>query len=226
MPSSSSLASPRIALITGGDGDLASVLGPELEDNGYYVLRPGRNQLDVCHEHSVKDYFREVKQLDLLINNAGLRRDVPFVRMTEEDWEEVMEANLKGAFLCSKAATRIMVRQRHGHIVNIGSFSALSCPVGQANYAATKAGLIGLTQSLARELGPWNIRVNCLLPGWLETKFTKEVPPAIKEAVLAEHALGRFNTPLDAARTLVFLDSLFHVSGQVFQLDSRIARHL
>ena len=133
-----------------------------------------------------------------------------------------MGVNLDGAFRCCRAALKLMVKQRAGHIVNIGSFSALSGPVGQANYASAKAGLIGLTQSLALEYGNRNVRCNCVLPGFLETKMTRGVLEKHRPQVLAAHSLGRLNTPADAARFIVQLDGFAHVSGQVFQLDSRV----
>jgi 3-oxoacyl-[acyl-carrier protein] reductase len=142
--------------------------------------------------------------------------------MEESAWDAVLKINLRGAFLCSRAAAGLFASQNSGHIVNIGSYSALSGPAGQANYAAAKAGLIGFTRSLARELGPAGVRVNCVLPGWLETKFTSTVPEKHTDAALQEHVLGRFNTVEDAARFIVFLDSMKQVSGQVFQLDSRV----
>jgi 3-oxoacyl-[acyl-carrier protein] reductase len=160
------------------------------------------------------------------VNNAGIFRDAPLVKMTDEDFEAVLDVNLKGAFLCTQAALKLMSRQREGHIINIGSYSALSGPAGQANYAAAKAGLIALTQSTAKEYGPRNIRANCLLPGFLETKMTRHLleDAAWKESLLSQHTLGRLNTPQDAARFILMLHAMPAVSGQVFQLDSRIHR--
>ncbi|HRQ90474.1 MAG TPA: SDR family NAD(P)-dependent oxidoreductase, partial [Bacteroidia bacterium] len=136
---------------------------------------------------------------DILVNNAGTTSDALFARLPPEAWDRVLDTNLKGAFLCAKAAARIMVRQRRGHIVQIGSYSALHPPVGQTAYAASKAGLIGLTKSLAKELGPRNLRINCVLPGFLETRMTAGLPDAARVAALEKHALGRFNTVEDAA---------------------------
>ncbi len=214
----------RVALITGGQGDLAAATVAALQAQGYVVLTPGKAELDVTSAGVVKQYFSELNRLDLLINNAGLREDHFISKLSEEAWQQVLKTNLKGAFLTSQAALKLMLRQRHGHIINVGSYSALVGPAGQANYAAAKAGLIALTQSLAQEVGSRNIRVNCVLPGWMETKFTHNVPPAIIEAALAQHTLGRFNTVAEAARTIVFLDTLENLSGQIIQLDSRISR--
>jgi NAD(P)-dependent dehydrogenase (short-subunit alcohol dehydrogenase family) len=211
------------ALITGGEGDLARHIRAELESAGWDVLAPGRAELDVLQP---KAFFAQIDRLDLLINNAGIFRDASLLKMTEEDFDAVLDANLKGAFLCTQAALKLMSRQREGHIINIGSYSALSGPAGQANYAAAKAGLIALTQSTAKEYGLRNIRANCLLPGFLETKMTRHLleDAEWKEQLLSQHTLGRLNTPQDAARFIVMLHSMPAVSGQVFQLDSRIHR--
>lgn len=212
----------RVALITGGEGDLAQAIRTSLEADGWQVHAPGKATLQVASTASVTDYFASVTGLDLLINNAGLVADSLTASMTEEQWASVVSVNLDGAFRCSRAALKIMVRQRAGHIINIGSFSALSGPIGQANYAAAKSGLIGLTKSLALEYGPRNIRCNCVLPGFLETKMTRALLEKRRPEVLAAHALGRLNTLQDAARFITQLDSFAHVSGQVFQLDSRV----
>ncbi|HWB05649.1 MAG TPA: SDR family oxidoreductase [Verrucomicrobiales bacterium] len=218
-------AQPAV-LITGGEGDLAAALRAEFVSAGWNVLAPGRGELDVTNTAQAARYFSSLTKLDLLVNNAGIRRDALLATQMMEDRDEVFDVCLRGAFLCSRAAAGLMQAQGSGHIVNIGSYSALSGPAGQTAYAAAKAGLIGLTQSMASELGPHGIRVNCVLPGWLETKFAKGVPEEVTRRVLAEHALGKFNTPVDAARFIAFLHTITAVSGQVFQLDSRISRSL
>ena len=219
-------SSSPIAVITGGEGDLAQSIGAELKQAGFDVVAPGRGDLNVTNADSVKAFFANVKQLDLLVNNAGVCRDVSVGKMSDEDFDQVVDVNLKGVFLVSQAAVKLMAKQRSGHIVNIGSYSALSGPAGQANYAAAKAGLIGLTQSIAKEYGARNVRANCVLPGFLETKMTRHLleDAAWREELMKTHALGRLNTPQDAARFIVFLHGLENVSGQVFQLDSRVRR--
>ena len=211
------------ALITGGQGDLAQSIRAELESAGWEVLSPGREELDVL---SPKTYFAQLDRLDLLVNNAGLLHDAPMSKMTAEEFDSVLDVNLKGAFLCTQAALKLMCRQREGHIVNIGSYSALSGPAGQSNYAAAKAGLIALTQSTACEYGARNIRANCILPGFLDTKMTRHLlqDAAFQEQLLAQHTLGRLNTAQDAARFILALQAMPNISGQVFQLDSRVRR--
>lgn len=178
--------------------------------------------MDVTCTAAVDDYLRGLPRLDLLVNNAGAVDDALMAGMTNESFGSVLEVNLTGAFRCARAAVKRMSRQRSGHVINVGSFAALTGTAGQANYAAAKAGLIGLTKSLAAEYGARNVRCNCVLPGFLETRMTRAVLERRREEVLARHALGRLNTLEDAARFIVMLDSMAHVSGQVFQLDSRI----
>ena len=211
------------ALITGGAGTLAAALRSALTAAGWLVHAPDRVALDVTSASQVREYFARLPRLDLLINNAGLTRDELLCTQSPADRDAVFAVSLRGAFLCSRAAVQIMEPQRAGHIINIGSRSALTGPAGQTAYAAAKAGLAALTKSLAAELGPHNIRVNTILPGWLETPMTATVPPATRSRVLAAHALGRLNTPADAARFIVFLHSMTAVSGQSFSLDSRVA---
>lgn len=220
-----SAAPPPQALVTGGGGELAAAIAAELERRGFEVLAPGRDALDVSDEGSVAAYFesRVGGGLELLVNNAGLRRDALIASMSESDWDEVMGVNLRGAFLCARLALRGFVKRRRGHVVNIGSYSGRSGPAGQANYAASKAGLVALTQSIAKEGGRRGVRANCVLPGWMETKFTDGVSAPVRERALGFHALGRFNTPPEAARFIGFLhEDMEAVSGQVFQLDSRV----
>ena len=219
-------SSPPIVVITGGAGDLAHAIGVELRKAGFEVVAHGRDALDVTSADSVRAFFAGVKQVDLLVNSAGVCQDVSVAKMSEAEFDHVVDVNLKGAFLVSQAAVKLMSKQRHGHIVNIGSYSALSGPAGQANYAAAKAGLIGFTQSIAREYGARNVRANCVLPGFLETKMTRHLleDAVWRENLMSQHTLGRLNTAQDVARFIVFLHSMENVSGQVFQLDSRVRR--
>jgi len=211
-----------VALITGGEGDLAQAISQELMAQGYVVRAPGRGEMDVTDAASVAGCIGGLPALDLLICNAGLVLDESAVKMTEENFSRVLDVCLKGAFLCSREALEKMSRQRSGHIVFIGSYSALRGPAGQGNYAAAKAGMIALMQSLATEYGGRNIRVNCILPGFMETRMTAHLTEEAKDAFRQAHALGRFNTVMEVARFVAFLDaSLPHTSGQIFNLDSR-----
>jgi 3-oxoacyl-[acyl-carrier protein] reductase len=209
-------------LISGGEGDLARALQTEFPREIVYA--PGRRQMDVRDESSVEAYFSRLQRLDVLIANAGLTRDGTVLNLPPADFDETVRANLRGAFLCARAALKWMVRQRSGHIVLIGSRAGRHGTRGQSAYAAAKAGLVGLAQSLAKEYGARNVRCNVVLPGFLETKMTAGLSPQRCEEVRAEHALGRFNTVENAARAIAFLARLDHVSGQVFTLDSRIDR--
>jgi len=212
------------AIITGGAGDLARAIRAELETQGWQVHAPSRDQMDVTDKAQVQAVIGVLPRLDLLIHNAGFLRDAPMLKMSAQDFHDVLQVHLKGAFLTAQAALKLMVKQRAGHILTLGSFSALSGPVGQTNYAAAKAGLIALTQSLAAEYGPRNIRANCVLPGFLDTKMSQALLEKQRPQIEAAHALGRLNTVEDAARFIAFLHTMQNVSGQVFQLDSRIHR--
>jgi 3-oxoacyl-[acyl-carrier protein] reductase len=216
----------RTAVITGGEGDLAKAIGGLLEQDGWTVHAPGRGELDVTSAESVEKFFGGMKGVDLLINNAGVIADGVITQMSEQDFDRVMDVCLKGAFLCSQKVMWLMAKKRSGHIINIGSYAALFGTCGQTNYAAAKAGLIGLTKSLAAEYGSKNVRTNCVLPGLLETKMTHRLlsHSTTKAELVKRHLLRRLNSVEDAARFIVFLDSMKHVSGQVFQLDSRVSR--
>ena len=180
--------------------------------------------MDVREEAQVDAYFSRLERLDVLIANAGLTRDGAVTGLASDDFNEAVNVNLRGAFLCSRAALKFMVSQRSGHIVLIGSRAARYGTRGQSAYAAAKAGLVGLAQSLAKEYGARNIRCNVVLPGFLETRMTAGLSARRRDEVRADHALGRFNTVGNAARFIAFLARLDHVSGQVFTLDSRLDR--
>lgn len=209
-------------VISGGEGDLARALRHEFSRD--IVHAPGRQEMDVRDEARVDAYFAQLERVDVLIVNAGLTRDGALASLSADDFDEVVNANLRGAFLCARAAIKPMVKQRSGHIILIGSRAAKNGTRGQSIYAAAKAGLVGFGQSLAKEYGARNVRCNIVLPGFLETKMTAGLPDKRREEIRAEHVLGRFNTPANAARAIAFLARLDHVSGQVFTLDSRMDR--
>ena len=164
---------------------------------------------------------KEMGSLDILVNNAGITRDGLAMTMKEEDFDAVVATNLKGAFLCAKAAARPMMRARYGRIVNLTSVVALRGNPGQVNYCASKAGLIGMTKSLARELGSRGITVNAVAPGYIQTDMTADMPDTAKEAMLASVPLSRSGKPEDVARAVAFLagDEAAYITGQVLQVD-------
>ena len=232
---------PRVVLITGAAGGLGRELVTEFAAQGWRVAAAHHHAtthtatetiwpipLDVTQRAScaetVKQLLARWGRLDALINNAGLTADQPSWQISDEDWEKVLSVNLKGAFLCAQAAIRPMLKQRDGHIINLGSFSGRSGGRGQANYAAAKAGLLGLTAALAQEVGSRNVRVNTVLPGVLPTPMTAKLTEAQRAEFATANALGRLNSITEVARFIVFLAGMQNVSGQLFQLDSRVAR--
>ena len=216
--------SPLHIVVTGGAGGLARAIVTALP--GDVVHAPPRTELDVRDEAQVDAYFGRLERLDVLVVNAGLTRDAALANLSMADIDEVLAVNLRGAFLCVRAAVRLMIKQRSGHVLLIGSRSGKNGPRGQTAYAAAKAGLVGLGQSVAKEYGGRNIRCNVVLPGFLETRFTAHVTKKRLAEIREDHVLGRFNTAENAGRAIAFLARLDHVSGQVFTLDSRIDRQL
>jgi 3-oxoacyl-[acyl-carrier protein] reductase len=160
-------------------------------------------------------------RVDILVNNAGITRDRLLLRMTAEDWDAVVNTNLKGAFLCAKAVVPLMLKQKGGAIVNVGSVVGKAGGAGQVNYSASKAGLIGLTKSLARELGSRSVRVNAVAPGFIETEMTEALKPEYREAILKQIPLGRFGAAEDVARAVAFLCSpdAAYIQGEVITID-------
>ncbi|MCS6776883.1 MAG: 3-oxoacyl-[acyl-carrier-protein] reductase [Chloroherpetonaceae bacterium] len=182
-------------------------------------------QADVSDAAQVEAMVQAARErfgtIDILVNNAGVTRDVLLMRMKEEDWDVVLNTNLKSAFLCARAVTPLMIRQRGGVIVNVGSVIGRVGAAGQANYSASKAGLVGLTKSLARELGSRNVRVNAVAPGFIETDMTEALKPEYRESILKQIPLGRFGTPEDVARVVVFLcsEDAAYIQGDVITID-------
>ena len=182
-------------------------------------------QADVSTAEGCKKLFEEAGnafgRVDVLVNNAGITRDNLILRLTEQDFDAVLDTNLKSAFLCCKEAARRMVRQRYGRIVNLSSVVALRGNAGQTNYAASKAGLIGLTKALAKEEGPSGITVNCVAPGVIETDMMAAFTAEDKAALAEETPVGRLGTPEEVAKLLVFLagEDAGYITGQVFGVN-------
>jgi 3-oxoacyl-[acyl-carrier protein] reductase len=156
-----------------------------------------------------------------MVNNAGITRDGLVVRMKESDWDEVLDINLKGAFHCIKAAAKIMIKQRYGRIINVSSVVGASGNPGQANYVASKAGIIGLTKAVAKELASRNVTVNAVAPGFVETDMTNSLTDNVREAMVSQIPLGRAGTAEDIAAAVVFLasDHAAYITGQVIHVN-------
>lgn len=231
----------RVVLITGAAGGLGKGLVDEFAASNWRVVAAYHRAplpngveniwsvpLDVTHRDQaglvVEQILDRWGRVDVLVNNAGITADELAWQISDEEWDRVLDVNLKGAFLCSQAVSRPMMKQRGGQIINISSFSARQGQRGQANYAAAKAGLIGLTESLARELGSRNVRVNAVLPGVLPTPMVAKLKASQLASLADANALGRLNSIAEVARFVHFLATMENVSGQFFQLDSRIAR--
>jgi len=188
---------------------------------GQAVLIQGDIRVPEQAERVVDAAQEAFGRLDVLVNNAGFNRDTLLLRMSVEDWDEVMAINLRAAFLCTKAALRHMLRQRWGRVINIGSVAGIAGNAGQANYAAAKAGLTGFTKALAREMGSRGITANVVAPGLVKTELTKEVSPEIVDLAMQRIFVGRLGTPEDIAACVAFLasDEASYMSGQVLVVD-------
>jgi 3-oxoacyl-[acyl-carrier protein] reductase len=182
-------------------------------------------QVDVSNNKSVNDWVESVVsqygQIDVLVNNAGITRDGLIMRMKEADWDAVLNVNLKSAFNCIKAVSKTMVKQRSGRIINLASVVGVIGNPGQANYVASKAGIIGLTKAVAKELASRNITVNAVAPGFIETDMTASLPDKAREAMEAQIPLGRAGTVRDIAAAVVFLasDQAVYITGQVIHVS-------
>jgi len=237
----------RVAVITGGTRGIGLAIANRLAHDGYNLVLSYRGDSAVADEAAqqlsgtgrtihvlasdvsdadssgalIEHTINEFGKIDALINNAGITRDTLIMRMSEDDWDNVLTTNLKGAFLCSKAAIRPMLRQRAGRIVNMTSVIGLVGNAGQANYAAAKAGLIGLTKSTAKEVGSRGITVNAIAPGFIETRLTEVLTDELKETLLKTVPLGRFGTPEDVSGAVAFLLSpdASYITGHVLTID-------
>lgn len=237
----------KVALITGASRGIGRAIALLFAKEGAVTVLGARNEaalgdlreeivkagfkepllaaLDVTQEQSVQQFVDKAldknERIDILVNNAGITRDGLLVRMSAEEWDDVLDTNLKGAFLAMRAAAKVMMRQRQGRIINLASVVGLIGNAGQANYAASKAGIIALTKSAAKELASRNILVNAIAPGFIDTDMTRQLPENIKTEMLRVIPARRFGTPQDVAMTALFLASSQsdYVTGQVITVD-------
>ena len=208
-------------VISGTTGQVHA-LGETLRAAGYIVTSV---QADITRPNDAQRLVNAAVEaygtVDVLVNNAGITRDKLLIRMEEGDWDAVMDTNLKGTFLLTKAAAKVMMKKRTGSIVNITSVVGITGNAGQANYAASKAGMIGFTKSIARELASRGITCNAIAPGFIETQMTGDLPETVRETYLKSIPAGRYGTPSEVADLAVFLASgqAAYITGQVVQLD-------
>lgn len=172
-------------------------------------------------DNIVQTALKELGRVDILVNNAGITRDALLLKMSEQDWDAVINTNLKGTFNCTKAVTRLMMKQRSGKIVNIASVMGLMGNPGQANYSASKAGVIALTKTTAKELGSRGVNVNAVAPGFIQTSMTDELPDSVRDDIANRIPLNSLGTPEDVAKLVLFLstDDSAYITGQVINVD-------
>ncbi|MCI0454393.1 MAG: 3-oxoacyl-[acyl-carrier-protein] reductase [Candidatus Dadabacteria bacterium] len=237
----------RVALVTGASRGIGRAIAIELASRGAFVIvnyaqneagarevlasieaSQGKGEIrhfDVADTSLVQNEVERIGEqfgrLHILVNNAGITRDGLLVRMKEEDWDAVLSIDLKGVFNCTKAAARIMMKQRYGRIINISSIIGEMGNMGQVNYSAAKAGIIGLTKSVAKELGSRGITVNAVSPGFIETDMTRNLPENMKNKYIEGIPLGRFGTPEDVATLVAFLasDGASYITGEVIRVN-------
>ena len=205
-----------------GSEDKAKQVVSEIEQLGSKAIAVQANVADSDAVDSMMKQAIEVfGTLDILVNNAGITRDNLLMRMKEQEWDEVVDTNLKGVFLCTKAVTRQMMKQRAGRIINISSIVGVAGNPGQANYVAAKAGVIGLTKTCAQELASRNILVNAIAPGFITTEMTDSLPEELKEAMLKQIPLAKLGQPEDVAKAVVFFasDNANYITGQTLHID-------
>lgn len=191
------------------------------ENGGQAILAQADVSSAEAVENMVKETVNALGRIDILVNNAGITRDTLLMRMKEADWDAVINTNLKGIFSCTKAVSRVMMKQKSGYIVNMSSVVGLMGNAGQSNYAAAKAGVIGFTKAMAKELAPRGITVNAIAPGFIATDMTAVLPDQVKEELAVKIPLGRLGDPKDVARAVLFLvsGSADYITGQTLNVD-------
>ena len=237
----------KVALVTGGSGGIGSAIAIKLSEKGFNVVitylsnekaakevieKVEENNVkglaikaDVSKEKDVEEMMKtinnEFKTIDVLVNNAGITRDNLLLRMKSEDWNQVIDTNLKSVYLCTKAVTRNMMKKKYGKIINITSVVGISGNAGQSNYSASKAGVIGFTKSVAKELGSRGINVNAVAPGFIDTDMTSVLSEDIKDEMLKSIPLNRVGKPQDVANLVAYLcsDEADYITGQVIHVD-------
>ena len=212
----------RVVVNYSGSVDKAQQVVEEIQANGGEAIAV---QANVANGESVQQLMQTAIEtygsIDILVNNAGITRDNLLMRMKDDEWDDVLNTNLKGVFLCTKAVTRQMMKQRAGRIINISSIVGVVGNPGQANYVAAKAGVIGLTKTTAQELASRNILVNAIAPGFITTEMTDGLPEELKEVMLKQIPLAKLGQPEDIAKAVAFFasDSANYITGQTLQVD-------
>jgi len=233
----------KVVIVTGSSRGIGKAIATSFLQQGHTVIVNGRKELsaelmdyfnglggvahpiigDISDETFVKSMIKETKKtfkkIDVLVNNAGLTKDNLLIRMSEEDFDSTMTVNLKGAFFTSREAAKVMLKQRSGHIINISSVVGTVGNVGQANYSASKAGVIGFTKSIAKELAPRGIVANAIAPGFIESDMTDSLTDQIKEQALESIPLKRLGTAEEVAELVNFLSDQKYITGQVLHVD-------
>ena len=236
----------KIAIVTGASQGIGKIIAFELAKSGAHVACISRNKkaiesiveeitinggqassfpCDISDSDTLSEIITEIikenSRIDILVNNAGITKDSLLMRMSIEQWDDVINTNLKGAFHCTKAVMRYMMKNKFGRIINITSIVGLTGNAGQANYAASKAGLIGMTKSIAKEVASRGITANCIAPGWIETSMTDKLSGEVKNEFLSHIPVGRIGSPDDIANAVIFLasDEAGYITGQTITVD-------
>ena len=236
----------KIAIVTGASQGIGETIAVEMAKSGanVFCLARNKNALDSTinkiisngdkasayscdisdneqFNNIVTDIFKEYGSIDILVNNAGITNDTLLMRMSDDQWDSVLNINLKGSFTCTRSVIKYMMKKKSGRIINITSIVGLTGNAGQANYAASKAGLIGMTKSIAKEVASRGITANCVAPGWIETAMTEQLSDDVKSKFLSQIPIGKIGYPKDIANTVIFLASkeAEYITGQTITVD-------